>query len=518
MDIVMTGGWVVDGTGAPAYRADLAVRDGVVAALGRLGNVEAARRIDCTGRYLMPGFVDTHVHGDAAVFDSEVQLAALSQGVTTFVVGQDGLSFAPSGSATMGYVRRYFGAINGSLPDGGEGGRSVDELLRGYDGTTPLNVGYLVPRGNLRLEVMGLDERAPSDGELALMRRLLAEGMEEGALGLSTGLEYVPDRYGDTGELTALAAETGRYGGLYVSHMRGYEAEAHLGVAEVNAIARDAGVPAHISHYHGPAHMLVNLIDDARAEGIDLTFDSYPYIRGASIVAMVALPVWVQGGGTEATVARLRDAGVRARLHETWFGARPDLFARITFAWVDNPDLAWCEGRTLSEAAETAGADPAEFLCDLLVASELRASCVFRQPPTNTYQDVRALLRHPAHMVGSDGVFIGSFPHPRGWGAFARLLGVHTRELGDYTWGEAGLHLAGHPARRFGLQGRGSLRPGMAADVVVLDPATVADVSTYKDPRRPARGVGHVLVNGVEVLRDGRLTGATPGRALRRAA
>lgn len=518
MDIVMTGGWVVDGTGAPAYRADLAVRDGVVAAVGRLGNVEAARRIDCSGRYLMPGFIDTHVHGDAAVFDPDVQLAALSQGVTTFVVGQDGLSFAPSGPATMDYVSRYFGAINGSLPDGGEGGRSVDELLRGYDGATPLNVGYLVPRGNLRLEVMGLDERAPSDGELARMRRLLAQGMEEGALGLSTGLEYVPDRYGDTGELTALAAEAGRYGGLYVTHMRGYESEAHLGVGEVCAIAQGAGVPAHISHYHGPAHMLVKLVDDSRADGIDLTFDSYPYIRGSSIVAMVALPVWVQAGGTEATVARLRDSDVRARLRESWFAARPDLFARIMFSWVDDPDLAWCEGQTLPEAAETAGADPAEFLMDLLVASGMRASCVFRQPPTNTDQDVRALLRHPAHMVGSDGVFIGSFPHPRGWGAFARLLGVHTRELGDYTWGEASVHLAGHPARRFGLQGRGSLRPGMAADVVVLDPDTVADVATYENPRRPAHGVSHVLVNGVEVLRDRRLTQATPGRALRRTA
>ncbi|TDD87639.1 D-aminoacylase [Actinomadura darangshiensis] len=516
MDIVMTGGWVVDGTGAPAYRADLAVRDGAVAAVGRLDHVEAARRIDCTGRYLMPGFVDTHVHGDAAVFDPDVQLAALSQGVTTFVAGQDGLSFAPSGPATMDYVRRYFGAINGDLPGGAAEGRGVGELLRGYDGTTPLNVGYLVPRGNLRLEAMGLDERAPSDGELNHMRRLLAQGMEEGALGLSTGLDYVPDRYGDTAELAALAAEAGRYGGLYVSHMRGYEAEAHVGVAEVNAIARDADVPAHISHYHGPAHMLVKLIDDSRAEGVDLTFDSYPYDRGASIVAMVGLPVWVQGGGTDATVARLRDAGVRARLHETWFPERPELYDRIAFAWVDHPDLAWCEGRTLTEAAETAGADPAEFLCDLLAATGLRASCVFRQPPTNTVRDIRALLRHPAHMAGSDGVFVGGAPHPRGWGAFARLLGVHTRELGDYTWGEAALHLAGHPARRFGLQGRGSLRPGMAADVVVLDPSTVADVATYADPRRPARGVDHVVVNGVEVLDKGRLTGAAPGQALRR--
>jgi len=148
----------------------------------------------------------------------------------------------------------------------------------------------------------------------------------------------------------------------------------------------------------------------------------------------------------------------------------------------------------------------------------MQTSCVFLQPPTNTEQDIRALLRHPAHMGGSDGVFRGRFPHPRGWGAFARLLGVHTRELGDYTWGEASLHLAGHPARRFGLEGRGILRPGMAADVVALNPLTVADLSTYENPRQPARGVIHVLVNGVEVLRDGRLTQSTPGRGLRRVA
>jgi|BarGraNGADG00212_1021973.scaffolds.fasta_scaffold00633_6 N-acyl-D-amino-acid deacylase len=516
MDVVMTGGWVVDGTGAPAYRADLAVDKGVVAAVGRLQHVEAAQRIDCTGLYLLPGFVDAHVHGDAAVFDPDVQLAALSQGVTTFVVGQDGLSFAPSGPDTMDYVRHYFGAINGNLPDDGQGGRSVDELLHGYDGATPLNVGYLVPRGNLRLEVMGLEEREPSAGELARMQRLLAEGMEQGALGLSTGLEYVPDRYGDTEELTLLAAEAGRFGGIYVSHMRGYEAQAHVGVGEVHAIGRGADVPVHISHYHGPAHMLVQLVDDSRASGVDLTFDSYPYSRGSSIVAMVGLPAWVQAGGTEATVARLRDADVRERLRETWFAGRPDLFARITFAWVGNPDLAWCEGRTLPEAAETSGSDPADFLCDLLIACDMQASCVFLQPPTNTDQDIRALLRHPAHMAGSDGVFRGRSPHPRGWGAFARLLGVHTRELGDYTWGEASLHLAGHAARRFGLEGRGILRPGMAADVVALNPITVADVATYENPRQPARGVVHVLVNGVEVLRDGRLTQSTPGRGLRR--
>lgn len=517
MDVLMTGGWVVDGTGAPPFRADLAVRDGTVAAIGRLEHVEAAHRIDCTGLYLLPGFVDTHVHGDAAVFDPEVQLAALSQGVTTFIVGQDGLSFAPSGPATMEYVTRYFGAINGSLPDADGTGRTVDELLRGYDRVTPINVGYLVPRGNVRLEVMGVDDRSPNDAEVAAMRRIVAEGMEQGALGLSTGLEYVPDRYGDTSELTALAAEAARFGGLYVTHMRGYEADAHIGVGEVHAIARDAGIAAHISHFHGPAHMLTGLIDDARATGVDLTFDSYPYSRGCSIVAMVALPVEVQVGGTAATVTRLRDPQVRAHLRATWSAMRPDLFARITFSWVASPEYAWCEGVTLPEAAARVGADPAELLCDLLIASDLQASCVFRQPPTNTEQDIRALLRHPAHMAGSDSVYQGRFPHPRGWGAFARLLAVHTRELGDYTWGEASLHLAGHAARRFGLEGRGILRAGMAADVVALEPATVLDVATYENPRQPAHGVKHVLVNGVEVLRDGRLTQARPGRALRRA-
>lgn len=264
--------------------------------------------------------------------------------------------------------------------------------------------------------------------------------------------------------------------------------------------------------------MLGQLVDDVRADGVDLTFDSYPYSRGSSIVAMVALPVWVQAGGTEATIAPLRDADVREQLRLTWFAGRVDLYARITFAWIGDRGLAWCEGRTLSDAAEAVGAHPVDFLCDLLVACDLQASCVFGQPPTNTDQDIRALLRHPAHMAGSDGVFRGRFPHPRGWGAFARLLGVHTRELGDYSWGEASLHLAGHAARRFGLGDRGMLRPGMAADVVIFDPNTVADVATYENPRQPARGVTHVLVNGKEVFREGHLTHSNAGRALRRAA
>jgi N-acyl-D-amino-acid deacylase len=286
----------------------------------------------------------------------------------------------------------------------------------------------------------------------------------------------------------------------------------------MRAIAVGAGVPVHISHFHGPAHMLTGLVDDARVAGVDLTFDSYPYSRGSSIVAMVALPAWVQVGGIDETLRRLHDDGVRARLRDEWFADHDDLFDRMTLSYVKAPDLAWAEGRTAREAAAMAEADPATFVCDLLASAHLEVSCVFRQPPTNTEADRRDLMRHEAHMAGSDSVYLGSAPHPRGWGAFARFLAVHTRERGDYTWGEAAVHLAGHAARRFGLADRGLLRAGMAADVVALDPHAVADVATYEDPRRPAQGIRHVLVNGVEVLRDGRLTGATPGRALRRAA
>lgn len=515
-DVLLEGGWVADGTSAPPFRGDVAITGCAISAIGRLKGVEAADRIDVTGRYITPGFIDTHVHADASAADPSVQEACLRQGVTTVLLGQDGLSFAPASARTIEAVSRYFGPVNGACPAELAAGCTVAGLLAHYDQRTALNVGYLAPAGTIRAEVMGYQPDAPDAGQLRAMRALVEDALADGALGLSTGLEYVPGRFAAAAELAHLCEPVAEAGAVYVSHLRGYEADAWRGMAEMFDIAQRSGVAVHASHLHGPANMIAGLLGRARGEGIDVTFDSYPYLRGSTILAAVALPAEMQFAGPGDTVTQLRDARVRQRLARDWFPAIGAILDRITLSYVSAPEWQWAEGMPLPDAAGKAGLPPGELVCEL-VSSSAGAGCVFAQPPTNTLDDVRSQLRHDAQMVGSDGIYLGTRPHPRGWGSFARVLGRHTRELGDLTWGQAVSHLAGHPARRFGLAGRGLLRPGSVADVAVLDPATIGDTSGYARPRAYATGVDHVLVAGTFALRDGQLTGARPGRALRRA-
>ncbi len=502
-DLLIRGGEVLDGTGTAPVRADVGVRDGRVEAVGELGAAEAGEEIDATGRYVTPGFVDTHAHAETVLFEPAVQLALLRQGITTVVLGQDGLSFAPASRATVGYVSRYFAAILGTHP-GFDGGR-VGDLLAGYDRATPVNAAYLVPHGTVRYEVLGAARRPAEPGELAAMRALVEEGLADGAVGLSSGLEYAPGRYADAAELAYLCAPLGRR--PYVTHMRGYGVRAGVGMGEATQIARLARVPLHVSHYHGPAADLTALLDAAP----DVTFDSYPYQRASSILGMVALPEWLPTADLAATAAALRDPAVRARLRAGW---SDDLWPRIRLACVSHPDWAWTEGLWLPDAAAKAGLDPADFAIELLLADDLQVGCVFERRPPTTDESVRALLRDDRHTGGSDAIYRGGHPHPRAYGAFARLLGRHVRELGDWSWPVAVRHLAARPAERFGLAGRGVIRPGCVADLVVLDPAAVGDRATYEAPRELAVGIDDVLVGGVPVLAGGALTGARPGRAV----
>jgi len=516
-DLIVKGGWVIDGSGGPAFRADVGVSGTKVAAVGPLDGCEAARVIDASGRYVVPGFIDAHVHGDSALLADPVHLPALRQGVTTYVIGQDGSSFAPGSPATLEYMRRYTAGFNADPPGLAYDWSGVGEYLDRFDGRTALNVAYLVPNGNVRMEVMGLDPRPAIDAEIRAMQDLVRRGMEAGAVGLSTGLDYIPSRYADAREIAALCEVIAPDGGVYVTHMRGYGAKAPAGMREVCEIADRAHVAAHVSHYNGPADVLLPLIDEARARGLDLTFDTYPYLFGSTILGMVCLPPWVQEGGVEPTLRRLADPSVRATLDRDWFPTDgPYPFDLVSLAMVADPAWRWAEGLSVTEAARRSGRSPGDFICEVLIASGLAVGVVSARAGERTESDVRAILRHPAHMAGSDGIFGGGFPHPRGWGAFARYLAEHTRRLGDYDWPAAVTHLAAHAARRYRLTDRGLLRPGFAADIAVFDPVTVADRSTYAAGRTLAVGVDHVLVNGALVLDGGEPTGATPGRALRR--
>ena len=504
--------------GSTSGPVDLLLDGGRVAAVEPAGGAargDSGRVLDAAGRLALPGFVDAHVHGAAAVLDAEVQLALLRQGVTSVVVGSDGVGFAPSDERSCAWAAGYFAGIDGAHPT--FRGGSVAVLLATYDRTTAVNVATLAPHGTLRYTVMGAAQRAARPHELVRMAELLTGALDDGACGLSTGLEYVPGAWAGEEELVTLARLVAARGLPHVSHMRGYELHAEPALAELVRIARASGAATHVSHLHGPAREIVATVDGALASGLDVTFDSYPYLRGCSILAMVALPTWLPLADPDATLAALGRPDARLRAHLATLG---DLWPRVTMAWAPGTEDA--AGRTLPELASRWGVSPADAALRLLVASRLRASCVFAQPPTNSAESVRVLANHRAHLGGSDAIYQPSGPasadgrpHPRGWGAFARFVAERVVDTGDWTWHDAVEHLSARAARRFGFARHGRLDVGAAADVVLVDPGAVRDLATYDDPRRPAAGVDDVLVSGVPVLRRGELTGALPGRPLR---
>jgi N-acyl-D-amino-acid deacylase len=346
------------------------------------------------------------------------------------------------------------------------------------------------------------------------MGRMVREAMEQGAVGLSTGLDYIPSRYASTEELIALCREMASFGGVYVIHQRRYDPAGVLeSMDEVFRIGRESGVPVHISHFNSRAEIVLPKLDEGRREGVDATYDLYCYLAGSTILGMKALPPWVQEGGIDATVARLRDPDVRGRLR-TWFADPREPLESIRLTFVARPDQRHLEGKTVAEAAELAGKSIGDLICDLLLESDIAVGCVVPHQQ-RTGEDVRQLMRHPCMTAGSDGIYAGSHPHPRGCGCFARYLGHYVRD--EPTWGleETVQHLSSHCARRFGLKDRGLIREGMAADVVVFDPAVIADRSTYGEGRNLAVGMDTVLVNGEPVLLHEKRTSALPGRALR---
>jgi N-acyl-D-amino-acid deacylase len=510
-DIIVRGGTVVDGTGRPPIRADLGITRSRICAIGALSD-DCSRVIDATDRLVLPGFIDTHVHADGTLFDEGTQLAMLSQGVTTVVLGQDGLSFAPASAATIAFVERYFGSLNGSCPVPSGEDVTVASLLAMYDRRTRINVGYLVPLGTVRHAVMGPQNRIATPDELSGMTALVERGLADGALGVSSGLDYVPGKFAGPAELAALCQPL-RSGGVYVTHMRGYEASAWVGLWELRAILSKTSIPAHISHLRGPAPEILGLLDALRDDNRDVTYDAYPYLRAASSLAMFVLPPWV-GGQPGLLLEQLTRPDVREELLSSWFPPRVERFGTYTISGVGGAGATWAEGLAIADAAEHASMTIGEFLYDLLVASELNVGAVTQDPPDVSDEHIRALLRDDRHMGGSDGIYVGSHPHPRGWGAFARMLGRHTRDLGDWSWSVAAQHLAATAAARFGIPDRGTLAVSGIADVVVLDPATIADVASYVDPRSTATGVDAVLVSGEVVFEHGVLTSAISGRSL----
>jgi N-acyl-D-amino-acid deacylase len=515
--VLLRGGSVVGPDGL--HPADVLVEGDRIAAVGPgLPAPDDVRTVDCGGRTVLAGAVDAHSHAGSRVFDEDVQLALLRQGVTTIVTGQDGVGPAP-GDGT--WADRYFAAIDGPHPRYRGGG--IAGLLATYDGTTPVNVATLVPAGTVRHEVVGDEDRPATAEETAAMRALVRRGLAEGALGLASGLDYVPGLYADTAELAALCAEVAGVDGVYVSHVRGgYEANLAAGLDEVAAIVRSAGVRAHVSHLHAPVDTALAVLGDLAAAGVHLTFDAYPYSRGCTILSMLLLPAALARPGTDDLARAVADDAGRQRVRSALLErvtARPDLGPgwadQVTLSHVASPEHHGLQGRTLAAAAAASGTDPVDLAIDVLVAADLQVTAIMRVPHPRSPADLAPLVRHPGHTAGSDGIHVGTHPHPRAAGTVARYLGDFVR-AGLLSWPEAQRHLSTTAVEHLGLGDRGAVRPGAVADLAVVDPELVAARSTYEDPTATAVGTDDVLVAGVPVLAGGHLTGATPGAGIRR--
>jgi N-acyl-D-amino-acid deacylase len=525
LDLLIRDGRVIDGAGNPWFSADVGIEGDRIVAVGRLGDKPASRTIDADGLFVCPGFVDMHTHSDLQLLANPAHEAKVCQGVTLEVLGQDGLSYAPVTDEVLEQLRGQLAGWNDDPAGFDWSWRTVGEYLDRLDAGIAVNAAYLVPHGTLRMCAMGMEDRAPTDDELAHMRRLLAEGLEQGAVGLSTGLTYTPGMYADDDELVALCEVLREHGGFYCPHHRNYGLRALEAYADCVEIARRAGVPLHLAHAHlgyevnkGRAHELLALIDHARADGVDVTLDTYPYLAGATYLHAF-LPSWVHAGGSAATLERLRDAGLRERLRVELEEEGSDGFHEIPIDWeivvigsARQPANQRWIGRSVAEAAAGTGARPIDFLCDLLVDEELGVSCIAH---IGNEENVRAIMTHPAHTAGSDGILVGDRPHPRSYGTFPRYLAVYVRELEILSWEQAVRKMTSLPAQRLGFGDRGLLRPGMAADVTCVDPVRVRDTATYEEPRRLPEGIPYVIVNGRLAVDEGRRTDELPGRALR---
>ena len=512
--LVITGADLVDGTGAARRRADIGIANSVITEIASPSTLRGERNVDATGLVVAPGFIDAHVHLDATLLSEPAYEAGIRQGVTTVILGQDGLGYAPASAPTLDYMRIYCAGING-LGDGNWDWSSTGEYLTRLDGRTAVNVAYLVPHGCLRMEAMGLAPRVATDSEIGAMQQLAAQAMLQGAVGFSTGLSYLPAAYAETKELVAIGHAVAPFDGVFATHMRDYVNEISASIDESLAVGRASGIRVHLSHLNMHASQGLPAIEAARAQGIRTTFDTYPYLAGLTLLTRY-FPDWALEGGPDATLAKLAAPEFRERLREHVAGPHNNWKDRRLVS-IGAQKYSKYEGVAPLVAASMEGRDLTDFLCDVMIAARLDVSILGFRHDRQNEDDMRVLMAHPAHVFGSDGIYRGANPHPRGYGTFARSLGVYVREEGTLRLEQAVQHMSSSTAAIFGLHDRGTVKPGMSADLVVFDPQTVADRSTYEDGDQFAVGVRDVIVNGVHVLADGRMTGALSGRALRRA-
>jgi N-acyl-D-amino-acid deacylase len=528
-DLLIAGGRVVDGTGAPWFSADVGVLGGKVVAVGKLRGSPARRTIDATGMIVAPGFIDLLGQSEYNVLVDPRAASKVFQGITTEVTGE-GYSIAPLDDSLIAESQAMFRHY-GVFPDW----RTLD----GYFATlsrrgTSINLGTFVGSGSVRAMVVGRDNRPATPAELSRMEAIVDQAMREGALGVSSSLQYIPNIYSSTDELIALAKVAARYGGAYFTHQRSESSRIDASLEEVFRIAKEAGIRTQIWHLKtaykpqfGKMPEVLKKIEQARARGIDVAANQYPWDRGSNGLD-ACLPPWVREGGARQLLKRLADPAVRERVKADMAREGTDWEnqylgsggpERVMVAEVLDPTLKQYEGRTIASIAAEEKKDPRDVVMDIVIADKASASCIITMMDE---ADVRAALASPLVSFGTDspakatdGPLSHETSHPRGWGSTARILGYYVREERLLRLEEAIRKMTSFAAEAAGLSDRGIIRPGMAADLVVFDPETVASKATFENPNQYAVGFRYVAVNGVLVVDEGKHTGAKPGIPLR---
>jgi N-acyl-D-amino-acid deacylase len=525
-DLIIRGAQVIDGSGAPGQRLDVAVRDGRMRAIASALTGPAQRVIDATGQVVAPGFIDIHTHSDFTLPLNPKAESKIRQGVTTEVVGNCGFSVAPALPGRAGELRDYLAASAPWL----EVRETTFAAYMDSFPATAVNTVMQVGHNTLRLMAMGMENRPPSPAELTLMQELLAEALEAGVLGLSSGLFTAPGCYAAPTEMHALGQVLRRYGANYSSHIRDEANRVFEAVREAIAMGETCDIHVQIAHvklsgsdnWGGAAELLAE-IDLARQRGVRLDCDQYPYTTATNPLRNL-LPTWVQEDGMEAMLQRLADPTVRARLRHDIDAQGLNNFGRIP-SWdavriAISPHQPQYAGQTMGDIARQRGCDPLDAVCDYIIADRGHTRILITSMDET---DVQAIIRHPSVLIGSDGTSLAPYgvtgqgkPHPRFYGTFPRLLGHYVRELGLVSLPQAIYKMTGGSAAALGLVDRGLLREGYRADITIFDPEQVADRATFDDPHQYAAGISTVIVNGVMVIEEGEHTGALPGQVLRR--
>ncbi len=532
LDLMIKGGRVVDGTGAPWFRADIGIEGDRIAAVGRLDGVAAKRTVDAKDRLVTPGLIDAHTHSDLTIAIEPRASSAVTQGVTTQVAGNCGVSAAP----TIG-GKPYYGPLDPTLTEGlgcdWTGFAGYFERLERQGVAT--NIASFVGHGNVRASAMGYDDRAPTDAEMTRMEELTDEAMRDGAIGMTTGLAYIPGSYAKSEEIVRLARVVARHGGLYASHIRNQTESIVASVRECLDVGRQAGIPAHVSHMQpgaprlGCAHELLALIDDERRSGLDASCDAIPYTIGSTTLKSL-LPPWACDGGDAAMIQRLKDPAIRRKIIDdtNTHGAESGGSRKRTLCKNGDWHKIWLAsgtrnanlvGQDFRAIAKARGQDPYDALLDILIEEDGKPWMLAEDVSEEDFLDI---ARHAVGGVISDGFSLhpeGPLSrgrhHPRSYGAFVRFLRRFVREDGRLSWEHAIHKLTGHPASRFRLSGRGVITPGAFADICVIDPEQVSETNEFGDPYRYARGIDWVVANGQVTLEQGAATGILPGRVLR---